>query len=321
MQFDWLRKINQAVFMEFVASRMARMTREWFAGGRNSYIKLTIGIIALTGLAASAAFAQGNTAASAADSKAAEVILPGAAFDVATIKPSAPNAMGGSSGVWPNGNLVSKNEPLKFAICDAYGVLILQCLGGSAWLESDRYDIEAKPDSATAEQFLKLSWKQRKPVQQRMQQALLADRLKLKAHFETREMPILALVVAKGGLKMHEAKPGDIYANGLKRDDGKPFGAGVFSMGNGNVSQQGMSLDTLALNLPGMTGHIVENKTGLTGVYDFTLRYSDDMSASSDSSTPSIYTALEEQLGLKLESTKGPVQVLVIDHVERPSAN
>ena len=154
-----------------------------------------------------------------------------------------------------------------------------------------------------------------------LKQALLADRLKLKAHFETRQVPIFALVVATGGLKMHEAQSGDTYANGLKRGDGKPLGAGVFSMGNGSVTAQGVSLDTLVLNLPGITGHLVENKTGLTGIYDFTLHYSASDPPPPDSTAPSIYTAIEEQLGMKLESTKGPVQVLVIDHVERPSEN
>ena len=157
-----------------------------------------------------------------------------------------------------------------------------------------------------------------------MQQALLADRLKLKAHYETRDMPILALVVAKDGLKMHEAKPGDTYTNGLKRGDGKPFGS-VFSISNSmgieTVTSQGMTLGNLVLNLPGMTGHLVEDKTGLTGVYDFTLHFSASDPPPQDSTEPSLYTALEEQLGLKLEPVKGPVQVLVIDHVERPSEN
>jgi uncharacterized protein (TIGR03435 family) len=154
-----------------------------------------------------------------------------------------------------------------------------------------------------------------------MQQALFEDRLKLKVHFETREMPIFALVVAKGGLKMHEAKPGDTYANGLKGPDGKAFGGGSSMVGSGKMTAQGMSMDSLAAQLSGTTSHVVENKTGLTGVYDFTLQYADSDRPSSDSTAPSIYTALEEQLGLKLESTKGPVQVLVIDHVERPTAD
>ena len=278
----------------------------------------------LAGLVASGAWGQGIVAAAggtAAAAKTTEVLLPNAAFDVATIKPADPNAMGGSAGIRPNGTFFLKNQPLKQVICNADGLpLNVQCVGGPGWLESERYDIEAKPDGSTAEQLLKLGWKEREPVQQRMQQALLVDRLKLKAHLETREMTVFALVVAKGGLKMHEATPGDKYANGAKRDDGKPYGK-VFSIGNGTVTQQGMSLDTLVMNLPGITGHFVENKTGLTGVYDFTLKYSPVDPPPPDSTLPSFYTALEEQLGLKLEPTKGPVQVLVIDHVERPSEN
>ena len=278
-------------------------------------------IVTLMSFAVSTAFAQGNAAASAVESNTTEVLLPGAAYDVATIKPSNPNAQGGGVGMRPNAVFYSTGQSLKNAVCNAYDVMVFQCLGGPAWFESDLYDIEAKPDSATTEQLLKLRWKQRWPVLQRMQQALFADRLKLKVHYETREMTIFALVVAKGGLKMHEAKPGDTYANGLKGSDGKPFGGGSFMVGNGKITAQGMSMDALAGQLKATTSHIVSNKTGLTGVYDFTLRYSDDMGANADSTAPSIFTALQEQLGLKLESSKGPVDVLVIDHVERPSAN
>ena len=277
--------------------------------------------VVLAGVTVSGAWGQGSAAANGKEAKAEEVLLPGATYDVATIKPSDPDTRGGSSGPRSNGVFSSKNQPLKNAICNAYSVLPIQCLGGPAWLESDRYDIEAKPDSATAEQLLKLSLKERDPVQRRMQQALLADRLKLKVHFETREISIFALVVAKSGLKMHEAQPGDTYANGLKRGDGKPLGRQSFTMGNGNMTAQGILMDTLAANLGNMTGHLVENKTGLTGAYDFTLEYSEYDPPKPDSAAPSIYTAIEEQLGLKLESTKGPVQVLVIDHVERPSEN
>ena len=122
----------------------------------------------------------GSAAVIGTDAKTDEVLLPGAVYDVATIKPSDPNAMGGGVGMDPNGGFYTKNQSLKNAVCNAYEVMGFQCLGGPAWLESDKYDIEAKPDGATTEQLLKLSWKQRWPVQQRMQQALLADRLKLK---------------------------------------------------------------------------------------------------------------------------------------------
>jgi uncharacterized protein (TIGR03435 family) len=275
----------------------------------------------LAGLVVPGAWGQVNVAASGTGAKDEVVLLPSATYDVATIKLSDPNARGSSAGSRPNGGFYSKNQPLKSAICDAYDMPFIRCMGGPAWLGSDQYDIEAKPDSATTEQLLKLSWKQREPLQERMMQALLADRLKLKVHLETREMSIFALVLAKGGLKMHEAQAGDTYANGLKRGDGKPLGRQSFTMGMGNMTAQGILMDTLADNLGNMTGHLVENKTGLTGVYDFTLEYSEYDPPKPDSAAPSIYTAIEEQLGLKLESAKGPVQVLVIDHVERPSEN
>jgi uncharacterized protein (TIGR03435 family) len=287
----------------------------------NFSIKRLICVAALISVAVSGALAQGNAAASAADAKAAEVLLPGATYDVATIKQTSPNAQGGGVGMRPNGSFYTKNQSLKNIVCGAYDVMLFQCVGGPAWFESDQYDIEAKPDSATQEQLQTLGMKQRVQVYQRMQQALFADRLKLKVHYETREMPIFALVVAKGGLKMHESKEGDTYANGLKGSDGKAFGRGAFMVGNGKMTAQGMSMDALAGQLAATTSHIVSNKTGLTGVYDFTLKYSDDMATGADSAAPSIYTALQEQLGLKLEPTKGPVDVLVIDHVERPSAN
>jgi uncharacterized protein (TIGR03435 family) len=255
------------------------------------------------------------------DAKAAADVLPGATYDVATIKASDPDAQGGGVGTRPNGTFYTKNQPLKYTVCSAYDVKFFLCFGGPAWLESDPYDLEAKPDSATAEQLLKLPPKQRWPVQQRMQQALFEDRLKLKVHFETRQVPTFALVVAKGGLKMQEAKASGTYANGLKGPDGKAFGGGSFMVGEGKMTAQAISMDSLAGQLGATTDHVVENKTGLTGVYDFTLQYADSDQPSSDSTTPSIYTALQEQLGLKLESTKGPVQVLVIDHAERPAEN
>jgi uncharacterized protein (TIGR03435 family) len=300
---------------------MARYMNVLLSGKLSFLTARLICIAALMGFTVSAAFAQANAVASDADSKAAEVLLPGAVYDVATIKPSNPNAQGGGGGMRSNGTYYTTGESLKNSVCGAYGVMLFQCLGGPAWFESDHYDIEAKPDSATQEQLQTLGMKQRMQVYQRMQQALFADRLKLKVHYETREMPIFALVVAKGGLKMHESKDGDTYANGLKGSDSKAFGRGAFMVGNGKITAQGMSMDALAGQLAATTSHIVSNKTGLMGVYDFTLKFSDDLDAKMDSSAPSFYTALQEQLGLKLESAKGPVDVLVIDHAERPSAN
>jgi uncharacterized protein (TIGR03435 family) len=220
----------------------------------------------------------------------------------------------------PDGGFIAKGALLRDLACEAYDVPPSTCLGGPAWLSSDRYDIEAKPDGMIAERLQTLTPEQWNSVQNQMIIALLADRLKLKVHRETKELPIFALVVSKGGPKLQEAKAGDMYPKGLKGADGQGLGAGSTSIGNGRLIAQGISMGRLAEQLTDKLEHIVQNHTGLTGVYDFTLRYSDD-DASANSVAPSIFTAIQEQLGLKLESTKAPVSVLVIDHVERPSAN
>jgi len=246
----------------------------------------------VAGLVTAGAWGQQSVAVSE-DAKTGEVFLPSAAYEVATFRRSDPSAQWGGGGPKANGTLSFHNIALKSVICGAYDAG-QWCTGGPGWLQSDRYDVEAKPDGATAEQLMKLTFKERKPVQERMQQALLADRLKLKVHFETREMTILALVVAKGGLKIHEAKPGDTYANGLKGPDGKPVGrAGAGRFGSGFVAGQGTTLDNL-INLSNVTGYPIENRTGLTGLYDFTLHFSPTEPPPPDSTEPSVYSALEQ---------------------------
>jgi len=289
---------------------------------RRTYAAMTAGVLSLLlALAGSFCQAQAKTDAGATDAKNVEVLLPGAVYDVTTIKPHDPN-INISFKHLPNGGFIATGTTLKGLVCySAYGKFDFQCLGGPAWFDSEQYDVEAKPDSALSDQLLKLRWKERTKVQERMQQALLEDRIKLKVHHETRELPIFTLVVAKGGLKIHEAKAGDTYANGMKAGDGKGMVPGSYVVGNGKMQAWGVSMDTLADQLTDEVGHIVQDQTWLAGVYDFTLRYSDDMAAKPDSSAPSLYTALQEQLGLKLVPTKAPVDVLIIDHVERPSAN
>jgi len=145
-------------------------------------------------------------------------------------------------------------------------------------------------------------------------------------------------VVGKGGPKLHEAKAGDDYANGLTGGDGKPGGKGMmrmdFDSGAMRITAQGLSIDGLVRQLSGQLNSHVENDTGLKGDYDFTLRFTPDnmrlesSTASGGATTNlsngggiSIFDALQEQLGLKLESQKGPLDVIVIDHIEQPSEN
>jgi uncharacterized protein (TIGR03435 family) len=150
-----------------------------------------------------------------------------------------------------------------------------------------------------------------------MVQALLADRFKLGTHVETRVLPVYALLVAKGGPRF-----GAVQANGT-----------TINSGNGQIEVQGSnSVALLAEELAKNVGHVVVDKTGIEGRYNLALRWTPDRgtspgfsvperTSSAPDSPPSIFTALQEQLGLKLESQKGPVQVLVIDHIEMPSEN
>jgi uncharacterized protein (TIGR03435 family) len=280
---------------------MAFVMHTWFGKRLNADINQVIFVGVWLGITIPAVFAQ----ASAGDSKAEDNLLPGATYTVATIKPTSPEEMG-SVQTLPSGEFISKGMVLKTLVGTAYKKFSFQILKGPGWFESDRYDLDAKPDSAIADQLQKMSWQQQEKVQRRMLQGLLIDRAKLKTHEETRELPFFALVVDKNGAKLREAKPGEPYR---------------MMVGDGKIVAQGIPMDDLAEQLTANMDHIVSNKTGLAGTYDFTLRYSEDEGTKPDPSLPSLYTALTEQLGLKLESTKGPVLVLVIDHVERPTKN
>ena len=197
--------------------------------------------------------------------------------------------------------------PVVTVIRTAYGVLSDdQLVGLPGWAQSEPITIEAKMDADTAGALGKLppmeQWKQ----SQLMLQALLADRFALKVHRGSKDLPIYVLTVAKSGSKMKQTATD------------KAGGNATYS--SGKVSAHGISVDNLGMNLSFMVGRVIVNKTGLEGGYDFTLDYAPDGADASDP-RPSIFTALEEQLGLKLEPARGPVDVIVVDHIERPTAN
>jgi len=236
----------------------------------------------------------------------------------------------------PDG-LSATGGTVQMLIMSAYGISPHQISGAPSWLNSEGYDIEAKMDSSTADELRKLSDDERRDQRQRMLQALLADRFKLTIHHESKELPVYALVVAKDGPKFQEAKPGDAYPNGIKGPDGHS-GMGTMMVGNGTLTGQGVPLMNLVRFLTRELGRTVIDKTGLTSKYDFTLKWTEERqapmfrgtegsqpgtggTAAPESSGPSIFTAVQEQLGLKLESEKGPVEILIIDHVEKPSEN
>jgi uncharacterized protein (TIGR03435 family) len=253
---------------------------------------------------------------------------PQYAYEAATIKPSKGFGPGSRIGMWaaPDG-FSAWFITLQQMISVAYGVERSQISGGPSWLPSERFDIEAKMDAATADALKKLSQDQRVLTQQQMLQALLADRFQLTAHRETKELTVYKLVIAKGGPKLQEAKP-----------DGAHPGAGSMqgSVLSGEVTAQAVPIARLAHDLTQMLGHPVLDKTELKGVYDFKLQFTPDDRLqppsglapnerlpvpAADSNAPSLFDALQDQLGLKLESGKGPVEVIAVDRVERPSGN
>lgn len=211
----------------------------------------------------------------------------------------------------------AEGTSLEMLIKDAYGVDDNQISGAPQWIYSEKYDIEAKMDGSTADNLGRLSEDQRKLVHQRMLQALLMDQFKLTIHHETKDLPVYWLVSAESGPKLHKAQTGDDYSNGLKfRGDAIGPHRMLMHLDSGQITAiagQGMTLRDLVTQLSARLGREVLDKTGLTGSYDFNLQWTSEAS--------SIFPAIQEQLGLKLESQQGPVDILNIDHVEKPSEN
>ena len=260
---------------------------------------------------------------------AADVKVP--AFDVVSIKPNKSDSGMVRIMAKPDGYAAS-NVSLKMLIQNAYGIREDLISGAPSWADSARFDIDAKVAGSDVDALKKLSPEQRRLVLR----PLLADRFKLKIHTETKQLPVYELVAPKGGSKLKEATAGDTYANGIKGFDGVGRG-GMMRVGRGQLTAQAVPMTSLANMLSQQLQRTVLDKTGLTGKYDLELNWTPDQGsdpmfkgpegspprgdAAPDSSGPSIFTALQEQLGLKLQSAKGPVETLVIDHVEMPSEN
>jgi len=253
---------------------------------------------------------------------------PSPAFVAATIKPTDPNRSEDDAttlGFSPAGSFDAKSQSLKEIVEFAYDIgyydVDQRIIGGPKWLSSAKFDITAKCDEETARAFGKMREKEQIRAEQLMVQALLADRFKLRTHLEKRELPVYALVLAKGGSKMTpSANPDSDEQDDAGASPGK---------------WTGMTMHAFAWDLstmPEIGGRIVVDNTGLNGRFDFTLLWTPDPSMGaaspgvdsglkSDSSAPPLFTALQEQLGLKLEMRKEPVDVIVIDSATPPSPN
>lgn len=233
--------------------------------------------------------------------------------------------------------LTGNNITLQRLIQDAYGVQASQISGAPDWLSSEKFDIQAKlPQSAVDEHpDPAQSWSQRKL----MMRSLLAERFKLVVHSETKNLPVYALTVAESGFKLQPVKADDSSSSGMKTPEGLFVGRGNMMMGKGMVTGQALPVADLAHLLSEQLGRPVLDKTGLTGKYDFSLQWaaagnelsalaageSGSGAASSASqpaaSGPSLFEALQQQLGLKLEPQQSPMETLVIDHVEQLAEN
>jgi uncharacterized protein (TIGR03435 family) len=256
-------------------------------------------------------------------------------FEVASVKLNKRESGMMRLGLWGERFLVS-GLTTQGLIRETFGIQDDQIIGQPRWLNSETYDIEAKVEQTVADRLNRLSFDERFVEYRRMLETLLADRFKLAFHRESRELPMFALVVAKKGSKIEEAKPGDTYPEGMKDLEGKGHGD-VMRIERGQLVGQGIPISYLVEMLSQLgLGLVIVDKTGLTGKYDFTLKWTPDQGAPkfkgadgsvqpagplADSFGPSLFTAMEEQLGLRLERQKGPVDVVVIDHVERPSEN
>jgi bla regulator protein BlaR1 len=274
-------------------------------------------------LISAAALALGALA-TAAPAQALHPTGPLSSFEVATIKPmqGAPPPRDGGPPPLPHDQLLMYVNT-RLLIGSAYNVQALASsviVGGPGWIDSQIYEIHAKINGPMSDAIQQMPGKQRQQQIALMEQSLLADRFHLQVHFETRELPEFAIVVAKGGPKLRPAAdPSGPHTRSLQPSKAQGW----------ELKATGASISTLASILqpqPEIAGRLIVDKTGLTGSYDVTLDWSHDSGAGAPTTSPdetatSLFTALQQQLGLRLVETKGPVEVIVIDHIDHPTEN
>ena len=294
-----------------------------------------VAIAAVAGAALVGPVAAG-AAGQAPVSTAATETAPDLEFEVAAVKVNKSGEQRRMIGFQPGGRLNMSNVPLRSMIANAYRLQAFQVVGGPSWIESENFDIVAKaPDGSGTP-----------PQLQGMVRRLLADRFKLRVHTETREMPIYALVLARAdgrlgpSLKPTSVDCEAVFAGARGRGGlpppprpGEPIQCGM-RIGPGTLNGGGLPLAEFSRTLSVVTGRVVTDKTGLTGPHDFELSWTPEAGAGGlfggpggggppgapapDPNGPSIFTAVQEQLGLKLDAQRGPVEVLVVDSAEMP---
>ena len=234
--------------------------------------------------------------------------------EVATIKPSDP-ARPGKLFTVRGQDVITINTTLYDLITEAYDVHVKQIVGAPSWLDSEKYDLDIKPDVPGQPNVNQLKI---------LMQKVLADRFQLKFHKEKKELSVYTITAAKNGLKLTKTQSDPNGLPGLFFGRGNP--GMTFSVRNATIEMVAQTLQGGLLDRP------VVDQTGLTDKYDFTLRFTPDpqmtmfgpqpaAAAEAPDAPPDVYAAFEQQLGLKLTPTKAPADVLVIDKVEKPSAN
>ena len=272
-------------------------------------------------------------------------VSPGPTFEVASVKP---NNSGDGRVFFQNqpGRYTATNVTLRLLIRNAYQLQDFQISGGPSWIGSDHFDIVAKIDGSAQDPFAAAQRPGPTPLQL-MIRALLAERFKLTVHNETRDLPIYALVMARSdgrlGPELHRSETDCAAQMAAARgrgapaappQSGAPMPCGI-RIGMGNLAVGGATLSQVASSLSMFVGRVVQDRTGLTGAFDVNLTWTPDQmpqrapgtpadqplrvnGVDIDPNGPSIFTAVQEQLGLKLDSQRGPVDILVIDRAEHP---
>ena len=322
--------------------RIARIMTDRGARKLDFSRKLSLSAAGFLAIALPILFGVVNATRSRAQSQGQNTVAVAPSYDVVSIKSNKsddPNPM--VSILFKRDTFTTTNFTLRALVRVAYGVQDAQISAGLGWLNSEKYDIDAKLEKSVVDELQKLSPDQRILERKRMLQAFLADRFKLTLHRETKELPVYELVVAADGSKLQEAKPGDTYPNGIKGVGGRALGAGgIWLPEAGHIVGQAVAIPPLVEVLSERLGdRIVVDKTGLAGKYDFTLTWMPDTRPTRnptgteggqqapanpptpESSGPAIFTAIQEQLGLKLELRTEPTEILVIDDAEKPSEN
>jgi len=284
--------------------------------------KLLLSAAGLLAVVVPIAFGLAKPTKSRAESQSQDTLPPVPLFESASIKANTGEPMAGFTIVgkpfkaimWKGDRLMATNFTLHGLLRVAYALQDDQISGGPDWLNSEGFDVDVKIGKSAIDEMQKRGEVSGRTL---LLQELLSDRFKLSFHHETKDLPVYALVTAANGPRVQPAKPGDTYPNGLKCLGGRPCGSRSFlKPENNKVVGQGVPLSRLVGELSEkLGGGIVLDKTGLTGDYDFTLQLQPE------ESQVAISTALEEQLGLKLQPQKAPIEVLVIDHAEKPPQN